>query len=325
MLTCPRLSPLSSLLQVASHLSSVPTLYVHDGAVGSSSSSDARCRVIAESRAAAAALAAILAPTPTRDLSATSFPVTLYAAPSYSNKDLGKGGFIAADFKTSHVIAAGSAVGDAAALKAVLAAAAAAPIAARGALSLPGRLVSSGKGHFLLVTPSSAGTSLLVKSSVWSDPGVIWSKSGAARLFPLAFSAPNLYTPPSALVLVTSDSTGGLPPVLKLTPQQAAFYFLVGYDGSSYHPAFSHSAFALGGADPVKLAQTMADLVSSTGVPAYLINAHNQDAGNLALSAASGSAPESKPASEDAATQLKSKLEEYAKSTYPTLPEDMTP
>lgn len=53
-------------------------------------------------------------------------------------------------------------------------------------------------------------------------------------------------------------STGGIPASSKLTPQQAAFYFLAGYDGSSFNPAFARSASA---ADPLKSSQALASLV----------------------------------------------------------------
>lgn len=124
---------------MTAHLSGLPTLYVQDGAVGSSSSSDARTRSICATAGAASALSSLLSPTPTRELSASTFPLTLYAVPGYKNADIGGSGFVAADLSAGLIIAAGSAVGDAAALKTVLAAAAAGPILSRGALSLPGR------------------------------------------------------------------------------------------------------------------------------------------------------------------------------------------
>ena len=73
---------LISSFQVTSHLSSISDIYVHDGAIGSSSKCDAKVRVISDSPSAVLSLSNVLWKTPTRAVSHDSCPLTVYVASS---------------------------------------------------------------------------------------------------------------------------------------------------------------------------------------------------------------------------------------------------
>ncbi|GJP75307.1 hypothetical protein CLOP_g5761 [Closterium sp. NIES-67] len=324
------------LKEVTAHLSSLPSVFVQDGAVGSASLSDVRTRAICDSPAAAAAMAALLCPTPTRTLAADSFPLTAYVAPNFKTNTAGDA-LIAVDWETSSLVVTGAAVADAASIQAVLAAAAGSAALKKGALLLNARFISAKPGSCLLLSPPSAA-SVLPKSSAFPEDSLLWSAGGVARLFPgKDASAPNLYVGPNAVVLLTSDSSKVLPPVLKLSPKQAAFYFLAGYDGAAFNPAFAPPAFApkpaaaalaaaAGGAAPLALALKLAEQLEATSTPAYLINTfEEQDPGKLVHAAISGKIPAAKKPTEEALTTLRSKFDAFIKGRFPDLPEDISP
>ncbi|CAI5505591.1 unnamed protein product [Closterium sp. Naga37s-1] len=344
------------LVAVTAHLSSLPSVFVQDGAVGSASLSHVHTRAICDPPAAAAAMAALLYPTPTHTVAPDSFPVTVYAAinvkhmyyplchssspvpifphpprpprppfpslhSSFCHPSLGAllceglialdgdssslsspalhwrtglqserpilgspslprstsstpptpfllrfppfpprsntagEGLIALDWETSSLVVTGTAVADAASIRALLAAAAGPAALSRGALLLNAslrlsllllpaplfqcsllllsllptfplpRLIQSKPGSCLLLSPPSAAP-VLPKSAAFPADSLLWSAGGVARLFPAKDgSAPSLYAKPNA--------------VLQGAPKQAAYYFLAGYDGTSFHPSLS--------------------------------------------------------------------------------------
>eukprot|EP00897_Mesotaenium_endlicherianum_P010060 jgi/Mesen1/9082/ME000579S08458 len=314
--------------EVTAHLSGVPKLYVHDGAVSSAPGIDARTRTVSDSPSGALVLGSILTSTPTRVISSDAFPLTVYVASGYRHGtdplplatfSECREGFVAVDYDTSAVIVVGGALGDTAAIKSALTAAAGPIIAAAGGASA------------LVLAPDSAAASLkgLSQSALLADTAAVLGPSGVARLFQGKDEgvAPNVYKAPAALVIVTSDSTGAVPAICKLSPAQAAYYYLAGYDGKKFKPAYASGPL---GVEPVALALKLADLVTSHGIPAYLVNAHEGDKlvsdkelDGLVAAAVSGKLPKSKskkPA-ESAATALGSKIEEFIKSKFGDLPD----
>lgn len=79
--------------QVTTHISSVSDIFVHDGAIGSTSTStstlqiDAKVRVISDNPTATCAFHNILFQTPTRAVSHDSCPLTVYVASSIRLED----------------------------------------------------------------------------------------------------------------------------------------------------------------------------------------------------------------------------------------------
>uniref|UniRef100_A0A0D3FZK5 phosphoenolpyruvate carboxykinase (ATP) n=2 Tax=Oryza TaxID=4527 RepID=A0A0D3FZK5_9ORYZ len=131
---------------VTFHLSSISSLYVQDGAVGSSVECDAKVRVISDNPSAVLLLSNILWKTPDRSISHDTCPLTIYVASSISanvRNSLGSGsqyanGFAAADIERSSLILCGKAFADSAMLKGALSALTAPVLSARGGLPFPG-------------------------------------------------------------------------------------------------------------------------------------------------------------------------------------------
>ncbi|XVF30524.1 hypothetical protein REPUB_Repub16aG0065400 [Reevesia pubescens] len=228
------------LKHVASHISSISNIFVHDGAIGSPPESDAKVRVISDSPSAVLALSNVLWETPTRAVSHDSCPLTVYAATSISTSagDViglgaqGNNGFIAAD------------VGNF-------------------------RLLVSGDSVVLLFAPENAIQScadLLVSA----DAGVVFSPQGVAPLFQTKKSSGvNLYKMPSAVILATSDSYGSIPSVSKLSPGQAAYHFLAGYQNGEFVPAYAKGPSSINVLD---LAKALLSKLKEYQISTFLVN-----------------------------------------------------
>lgn len=67
---------------VTNHLSSVPNIFVHDGAIGSLPNCDAKVRVISDSPSAMLSLSNLLCKTNARSISHDTCPLTVYVATS---------------------------------------------------------------------------------------------------------------------------------------------------------------------------------------------------------------------------------------------------
>ncbi|KAB1205316.1 Actin-related protein 8 [Morella rubra] len=201
------------LKQVTNHLSSISNIFVHDGAIGSSSNCDAKVRVISDSPAAVLSLSNVLWKTPTRAVSHDSSPLTVYVATSISPgvaETVGLGsqgnkGFIAADIERSSLILCGKAFLDANSIKEALSALSGLIICSRGGLPLSARLLEYGDSVLLLFAPDEAIQSCS-DSFVSADAGVILSAEGVAPYFQSPKSGgSNLFKLPAAVVLASSD------------------------------------------------------------------------------------------------------------------------
>uniref|UniRef100_A0A0D9UZY2 phosphoenolpyruvate carboxykinase (ATP) n=1 Tax=Leersia perrieri TaxID=77586 RepID=A0A0D9UZY2_9ORYZ len=266
---------------VTFHLSSISSLYVQDGAVGSSMVCDAKVRVISDNPSAVMLLSNILWRTPDRAISHDTCPLTIYVANSISTNvrnSLGSGtqyanGFAAADIERSSLILCGKAFADSAMLKGALSALTAPILSARGGLPFPGWLLCFGGSAVMLFAPVD-----VIKSSgledvlVSTDSGVVVSSNGSSVLFPTKAREPNLLAKPTTAIIVSLDSTDALPTVSKLSPGQAAYHFLAGYHDGKFVPAYSKGPSPV---DPLALANSLFSYLKEDNTPAYLINAKN--------------------------------------------------
>uniref|UniRef100_A0A0E0KUJ8 phosphoenolpyruvate carboxykinase (ATP) n=1 Tax=Oryza punctata TaxID=4537 RepID=A0A0E0KUJ8_ORYPU len=264
---------------VTFHLSSISSLYVQDGAVGSSVECDAKVRVISDNPSAVLLLSNILWKTPDRSISHDTCPLTIYVASSISanvRNSLGFGsqyanGFAAADIERSSLILCGKAFADSAMLKGALSALTAPVLSARGGLRFPGWLQSFGGSAVLLFAPVDVIKSLKLQDVLVStDSGVVVSSKGSNVLFATKAREPNLFTRPTQVIIVSSDSTYALPAVSKLSPGQAAYHFLAGYCDGKFIPAYSKDPSPL---DPIALANSLFSYLKEDNTPTYLINA----------------------------------------------------
>ncbi|XWS42859.1 hypothetical protein CRYUN_Cryun16bG0050700 [Craigia yunnanensis] len=265
------------LKQVTTHISSISNIFVHDGAIGSLPKHDAKVRVISDSPSAVLALSNVLWETTSRAVSHDSCPLTVYAATSISTatgdviglEARGNNGFIAADVERSSLILCGQAFSDTNGIKEALAALSGPVISARGGLPLSTRLLVSGDSVVLLFAPENAIQSF-ADLLVSADAGVVLSHEGVAPLFKTKKSSDvNLYKMPSAVILATSDSSGSIPSVSKLSLGQAAFHFLAGKQNGEFVPAYAKGPSSI---DALYLAKALHSKLKDHQIPAFLVN-----------------------------------------------------
>uniref|UniRef100_A0A0C9RXS9 phosphoenolpyruvate carboxykinase (ATP) n=1 Tax=Wollemia nobilis TaxID=56998 RepID=A0A0C9RXS9_9CONI len=336
-------SQFSKLLkQVTTHLSSMPKIFVHDGAVGSSPKIDAKVRVICDHPSAASPLCSILCRTPTRNISSDAFPLTVYVASGVSSTaweyvglgPQGNSGFIAADYERSALIVCGKAFTDMSCLKSALTAAAAQAISVRNALPLSSAwLLVHGESVVLLIAPEKMvqNCTALHKFLVSKGPGVALCPDGVATLFQSKDSqAPNLFKLPSSVVMISADSSGVMPSISKLTSGQAAYHFLAGYQNGNFVPAYESGPMSL---NLVEVAKGLSSQLTNSNIPAFLVNI-NEGEKQLSgveilkfveesllekLSSSKGKKP-----SKTAVDDLKAKYANFMSGRFPDLPEDIS-
>ncbi|XP_058086484.1 uncharacterized protein LOC131233715 [Magnolia sinica] len=267
------------LKQVTSHISSISNVFVHDGAVGSYAKCDAKVRIISDSPTAVFSLSNVLWTTSTRAVSHDSCPLTVYVATSMSptiGEAIGLGshsnaGFLAADIERSSLILCGKAFADTDGLKDALAAMAAPVITARGGLPLSARFLVSGDSVILLFAPedtiqSCAGLRVILAST---DAGVVLSSHGVAPLFQTKDSDAPIFKLPASVILAAADSSGALPSVSKLSPGQAAYHFLAGYQNGKFVPAYRKGPSPL---DALELSKALLSQLKENEIPSFLVN-----------------------------------------------------
>ncbi|KAM6555462.1 hypothetical protein CsatB_002481 [Cannabis sativa] len=266
------------LKQVTTHISSISNVFVHDGTIGSSPKFDAKVRVISESPTAALSLSNVLWQTSSRAVSHDSCPITVYVATSIGAgvaESIGLGtqgsddGFIVGDIEHSLLVMCGKAFSDKDGTKEALAALSGPIISARGGLPLSARLLNLGNSMVLLFAPENVVKSCADKL-VSADAGAVLSSQGVATLFQNGSSCgSNLFKPPVANILASFDSTGSIPYVSKLSPGQAAYHFLAGYQNGKFLPAYCKGPTSL---DPLDLAIALLSKLKENRIPSYLVN-----------------------------------------------------
>ncbi|CAL9043674.1 unnamed protein product [Musa banksii] len=326
------------LKQVTSHISSVSDVFVQDGVIGSSPKCDVKVRVISDNPSAMLSLSNILWETPSRAISHDSCPLTVYIASSISSSAMdflrigsqASNGFAAADVERSSLIICGKAFADATAVKNALAALAAPVIFAREGLPLSARLLVSGDSVILLFAPEDTikKCAELFKSLVSVDTGVILSSHGTAPFFQTKDSAAsNLLKKPSSVIFATADSTGVFPLISKLSPGQAAYHFLAGYQEGKFVPAYIKGPSPI---DLLELAKALFLELIENEIPSFLINV--SDSGEhitgkeymeLVESTFSGKLSDSKPNASDAkVANLKGRYKSFLSRKFHYLPEE---
>lgn len=104
---------------------------------------------------------------------------------------------------------------------------------------------------------------------VSTDGGVAISSKGCTVLFPTKAKASSLFTKPATVIIVSSDSTDALPLVSKLSPGQAAYHFLAGYQDGKFIPGYNTGPSPV---DPLAVANSLFSHLKEDNTPTYLIN-----------------------------------------------------
>ncbi|XP_020706113.1 uncharacterized protein LOC110116756 isoform X2 [Dendrobium catenatum] len=328
------------LKQVASHISSVSSIFVQDGAISSSPTFDAKVRIISDSSSALLPLADILWKTPTRAVSHDSSPLTVYIASSISSKTGENIGFspkpttafAAADIERSSLILCGNAFADVNIIKDALSALAAPIISARGGLPLLARILVSGNSVILLFAPEDTikSSSDLHGTLLSMDAGVVLSSHGVMPFFQTKDrTVPNVLKRPAAIIFASADSTGALPSISKLSPGQAAYHFLAGYQDGKFTPAYIKGPSSL---EPLVLASALHSQLKDSEIPTFLINVNDggkhingKELLKLVQSSLSADLPKSQLGADDAKVgELKGKYKSFLSGRFEELPEEFS-
>ncbi|KAK2999959.1 hypothetical protein RJ639_024084, partial [Escallonia herrerae] len=124
------------------------------------------------------------------------------------------------------------------------------------------RLLVSGDSLILLFAPED-----IVQSC--SDLLVSTIAGVFHRCFTGKFEGRHLFKLPAAVILASSDSSGVIPPVSKLSPGQAAYHFLSGYQNWKFIPAYGKGCCTF---DPLELAKSLLTKLQENQISSFLIN-----------------------------------------------------
>ncbi|XP_011650087.1 uncharacterized protein LOC101222903 isoform X3 [Cucumis sativus] len=317
------------LKQVTSHISSISNIYVHDGAIGPRSTGNVNIRMISDGPSSVLAFSNIIWETSSRAISQDSCPLTVYSAESISpgvRNSIGLGtegdkGFIAADIEHSMLILCGTAFSDINGTKETLVALSEPVIFARGGLPLPGRLLAFGDSVVLLLAPEDIIQSCTV-FLISRDAGVILSSEGVVPFFRFGdtnTNGLNLYKLPSAIVLITSDDSRTIPSASKLSPGQAAYHFLAGYQNGKFVPAFHNGPSSI---DPLELAKALMFVLKEQQIPSFLVNAKGiESAGKELVTLVESTLSMNIPPFQAKGGEIKRRYKSFLSGKYQQLPE----
>ncbi|PON77561.1 Phosphoenolpyruvate carboxykinase, ATP-utilizing [Parasponia andersonii] len=320
------------LMQVTSHISSISNVFVHDGAIGSSPKCDAKVRVISDSPSAVLSLSNVLWKTPSRAVSHDSCPLTVYVATSIGPgiTDIiglgpqGTNGFIVGDVDHSSLVLCGKAFLDTVGTKEALASLSGPIISARGGLPLSGRLLVIRDSVVLLFAPENTIKSCADKL-VSADAGVILSSLGAVTLFQNGSSVgSNLVKAPAAVIVASSDSSGNIPSVSKLSPGQAAYHFLAGYQNGKFLPAYSKGPSSI---DPLDLANAFLSKLKVNQIPSFLVNVRHGEkslTGKGFIKLVESTLSKNIPPLQTKACDLQEKYKSFLSGKFQKLPEELS-
>ncbi|GMN44157.1 hypothetical protein TIFTF001_013353 [Ficus carica] len=267
---------------VSSHTSSISNVFVHDAPTGSSPKCDAKVRVISDSPSAVLSLSIIRRKTPTRAVSHDSCPLTVYVATSVSpgiGDSIGLGsegtnGFITGDIDRSSLILFGKAFLDANGTKEALSALSGPIIAARGGLPLSARLFVIGESMVLFFASENT-IKRCADKLVSSNAGVVLSSQGVTTLFQDGtYCGSNLFKSPAAVIFASSYSCSIIPSISRLSPDQAAYHFLAGYQNGKFVPVYTKGPSS---SEPLELAKTLLSKLKEHHIPSFLVNVLDGD------------------------------------------------
>lgn len=181
----------------------------------------------------------------------------------------GNSSFITADVERSSLILCGKAFNDAKGMKEALTALSGPIICSRGGLLLSARLLLAGDSVILFFAPEDTIQSCS-DQLVSTDIGVVLSSEGVSPLFQ-SRNSEGLFSSkwPAAVMFVSSDSSRTIPSASKLSPGQAAYQFLAGYQNGKFLPGYNKGPSAV---DPLDLAKAFLSKIKDNQISCFLIN-----------------------------------------------------
>ncbi|KAJ0013308.1 hypothetical protein Pint_20993 [Pistacia integerrima] len=235
----------------------------------------------------------------------------------------GSNGFIAADIERSSLILCGQAFADTNGIKEALTALSGPIICARGGLLLSGRLLVLADSVILLFAPEDTIQSC-ANVLVSADAGVILSSQGIAPLFQTGNSGgPDIFKLPAAVVFASSDCSGIIPSVAKLSPGQAAYHFLAGYQNGKFVPAYCKFPFV----DLLDLAKAFLSKLKDHRIPSFLVNVKKGETsvtGKDLQALAQSTLSENIPPFEPEGGNLQEKYKTFLDSKFQEIPQEFS-
>ncbi|KAG0484932.1 hypothetical protein HPP92_009011 [Vanilla planifolia] len=328
------------LKRVTSHLSSVSSIFVQDGAIGSSPKYDAKVRIISDNPSALLPLSDIIWSTSSQEISRGLCSLTAYVASSISPKtveDIGLESQSATAFSAgvigdSSLIFCGNAFADIDFVKVALSTMAAPIISGKRGIPLCTRILVSGDSVILLFAHEDIAKNSpdLHAALVSPDIGAVLVPDGVTPFFRAKDpTMPNVLKEPSAVVFASSDSTGALPSISKLSPEQAAYHYLAGFHDGKFVPGYINSPYLL---DPLTVAKDFHERLKTKDTPSFLINVNDggkfitgSDLLKLVKSSLSKDLTKSQPAAnDDKVNDLKEKYKSFLSGRFKELPEEFS-
>ncbi|XP_048326560.2 uncharacterized protein LOC107414837 isoform X2 [Ziziphus jujuba] len=311
------------LKQVTNHISSISKIFVHDGAIGLSPKYDAKVRIISDSPSAVLSLSNILWKTPSRAVSHDSCPLTLYVATSISVVlyhavqmlrrvsvlDLKEVMDLSLPIlRVHHLFYVVKLLRMQMELK---------------KLFLPCLHLSFLHGEdFLYLQDTVRSCADLLLSA---DAGVILSSDGVATLFPNGSPGDsNLFKLPAAVIITSSDSSGVIPLVSKLSPAQAAYHFLAGYQKGKFMPAYSKGPSSF---DALELAKAFLSKLKENEISSFLVNvsgAEKRLTGKDFIKLVESALSEDIPPFQAKGSDLQKKYKNFLSGKFQELPEEFS-
>ncbi|KAL5710289.1 hypothetical protein ACHQM5_020873 [Ranunculus cassubicifolius] len=216
--------------------------------------------------------------------------------------------FLVADVERSSVILCGKAFSDTENVKSALSAVAGPVISARGGLPLPAKLLMCGDSVVLVFASDAILKS--ISNRLVSTGDVILSSHGVSPLFQTGNSTtPSLFKLPSGIVIASSDRSGTILSASKLSPGQAAYHLLAGYQNGKFVPAYSNGPSAI---QPLDVAKSLLSKVKDHEIPSFLVNVNDKVTGSEFVKLVESAVSKAVPAFEPRAL----KLEEYHKGNH---------
>ncbi|KAH7538447.1 hypothetical protein FEM48_Zijuj03G0200300 [Ziziphus jujuba var. spinosa] len=158
-----------------------------------------------------------------------------------------------------------------------------------------------------------------------ADAGVILSSDGVATLFPNGSPGDsNLFKLPAAVIITSSDSSGVIPLVSKLSPAQAAYHFLAGYQKGKFMPAYSKGPSSF---DALELAKAFLSKLKENEISSFLVNvsgAEKRLTGKDFIKLVESALSEDIPPFQAKGSDLQKKYKNFLSGKFQELPEEFS-